>query len=259
MVDAETSGLRVIQLPAQRHQDGAHLLAEGRHLLFAIVRAALLQIAHGDVVLVAQIFAHLVADADQLVPYLLQPRLVALVELGVRLDGGGAHGPVGMLEVFLHAVEVQGLAVKGDLRRGHDLLVLVGQAALLLAQRDVGLAEQLLLQVDGHEILLAELLLDVGAEGAGGDGLAERHLSRAQSGQGVLQVGDLRLVKFIPGVQRMADVRYGVHGEQPAVLPVDLKEQAAQGLIALRLLDGSLPLGQSLAARLQIGALVLQC
>ncbi len=186
MVDAEAFCLGVIELPAQGHEERAHLLPEGRDLLFTVVRASLLQIAHGNVVLVAEIFAHLVADADELAPDLLQTGLVVLVEFGVRLDGGGTHRAVGMLKVFLDAVEVQGLAVKGDLGGGHDLLVFVGQAALLLAQGDVGLAEQLLLQVHGDKILLAELPLDVRPEGAGRDGLAEGHLVAADGGQRVL-------------------------------------------------------------------------
>ena len=145
MVDAETLCLRVIELLAQRHEERAHLLPEGRDFLFAVVRASLLQIAHGNVVFIAQIFAHLVADADEFAPDLLQTRLVVLVELGVRLDGGGTHPAVGMLEVFLHAVKVQILAVKRNLCRGHDFLIFIGQAALLLAQRNVGLAIQLFL------------------------------------------------------------------------------------------------------------------
>ena len=259
MVDAKASGLRVIELLTQRHQNGAHLLAEGGHLLFAVVRAALLQIAHGDVVLIAQVFAHLVADADQLAPDLLQTRLVFLVEPGICLDGGGAHGAVGMLKVLLHAVEVQGLAVEGDLGRGHDLLILVGQAALLLAQGDVLLTEQFFLQIHGDKILLAELPLDVRAERAGRDGFAERHLPAAEGGQRVLQIPDLRLIKFVPRVQRVPDVGNGILREKPAALPVDLEDQTAQRVVALRVLHRRFPLGQLCAAGLQVGALVLQC
>ena len=91
-----------------------------------------------------------------------------------------------MLKILLQAIEVQRLAVKGNLGRGHDLLIFVGQAALLLAERDVGLAEQLFLQVHGDEILLAELLLDIRAEGAGRNGFAEFDLRAAERGQRVL-------------------------------------------------------------------------
>ena len=259
MVDAETLCLRVIELLAQRHEECAHLLPEGRDFLFAVVRASLLQIAHGNVVFIAQIFAHLVADVDEFAPDLLQTRLVVLVELGVRLDGGGTHRAVGMLEVFLDAVKIQGLAVKGNLGGGHDLLVLVGQAAFLLTQRDVGFTEQLLLQVHGDKVLLAEFPLDVRTEGAGRDGFAERHLVAAEGGQRVLQIIDLRLIEFVPGVQSVADVCDGILGEQFAALAVDLKNQAAQGAVALRLPDCGFPLGEFCPARLQIGALVFQC
>ena len=231
MVDAEALGLRVIELLAQRDKEHAHLLAEGRDLLFAVVRAALLEIADGDVVLIAEVLAHLVTDADQLVPD---------------------------LKILLHAVEVQGLAVEGDLRRGHDLLILVGQAALLLAQRDVGLAEQLLLQIHGDKILLAEFLLNIRAERAGRDGLAQRDLLAAEGRQRVVKIGDLRFIEFITGVQRMADVRDGILREQLAVLAVDLQHQRTQCVIAFRLLSRSLPFSELCTVCLQIGALIFQ-
>ena len=258
MVDAETLGLRVIELLAQRHEEGAHLLAEGCDLLFAVVRAALLEIADGDVVLIAEVFAHLVADADQLVPDLLQTRLVVLVEFGVGPDGSGAHGTVGVLEILLHAVEVQRLAVEGNFRSRHNLLIFVGQAALLLAQGDVRLAEHLLLQIHAHKILLAEFLLNIRAERAGRDGLAQRDLLAAEGRQRVVKIGDLRFIEFITGVQRMADVRDGILREQLAVLAVDLQHQRTQCVIAFRLLSRSLPFSELCAVCLQIGALIFQ-
>ena len=88
-----------------------------------------------------------------------------------------------MLEVFLDAVKVQSLAVEGNLGGGHDLLIFVGQAALLLTQRDVGFTEQLLLQVHGDKVLLAEFPLDVRTEGAGRNGFAECHLVAAEGGR----------------------------------------------------------------------------
>ena len=163
-----------------------------------------------------------------------------------------------MLKVFLQAVEVQRLAVEGDLRRGHDLLIFVGQAALLLKQGDIFLAKQLLLQIHGDEILPAKLLLDIGTEGAGRDGLAERHLRAAEGGQGVLQIMDLRFIEFIAGVQRVADVCDGILREQRAAFPVDLKDQRPQRIMALRLLGCSLPFRKLCPAGLQIGPLILQ-
>ena len=249
VVESKAPGLRIIELLAKRDEDGAHLLAEGGNLFFAVVRAALLEIADGDIVLVAEVFAHLVADLDQLVPDLLQAWLVALIEIGICLDRGGAHRAVGMLEIFLQAVEVQRLAVEGDFCRGHDLLILVGQAGLLLAERDVGLAEQLFLQVHGDEILLAELPLNVRAEGAGRDGLAERDLRAAERWERVLEIRDLRFVKFVARVERMADVCDGILRGQLAAFAVDLKQQRAQHGIAFRVLHRVLPRGELCAAR----------
>ena len=166
-----------------------------------------------------------------------------------NMAGRGAHRAVGMLEIFLQAVEVQRLAVERNFDGRHDLLVLVGQAALLLAERDVGLAEQLFLQVHGDEILLAELPLNVRAEGAGRDGLAERDLRAAERGERVLEIRDLRFVKFVARVERMADVCDGILRGQLAAFAVDLKHQRAQRGIAFRVLHRVLPRGELCAAR----------
>ena len=163
-----------------------------------------------------------------------------------------------MLKILLQAIEVQRLAVERNFRCGHDLLILVGQTALLLAQRDVFLAVQLLLQIHGDEILLAVFLLDVRPVGAGGDGLAERDLRAAERGQRVLQIGDLRLIKFVARVERVPDVRNGILRGQLARLAVDLKHQRAQRAIALRMLDRILPPGKLLPPRLQIRPLIFQ-
>ena len=258
VIDAETLCLCIVELLAQRHQEGAHLLPEGGDLLFAVVGAALLQVADRDVILIAEISAHLVADVDQLVPDLLETRLVLLVEFGVGTDGGGTHRTVGMLEILLHTVKVQGLAVEGDLGGGHDLLIFVGQAAFLLAQRDVGLAEQLLLQIDRDKVLLAEFPLDLRAEAAGGDGFVERDLLAAEGGQRVLQIVDLGLVEFVTGIQRVADVCDGILGGKFAALPVHLENQRAQCLIAFGLLYRLFPADELCTVRLQVGAFVLQ-
>ena len=259
VVEAETLCLCVIKLLAQRDKECAHLLAEGSYLLFTVVCAALLQIADRDVVLVAEIFAHLIADFDQFVPNFLQTRLIGLIELGIRLDGGGTHRAVRMLKVFLHTVEVQRLAVERNFRRGHDLLIFVGQPAFLLAQRNVGLTEQLFLQIHGNKILLAELLLDIRAEGAGGNRLAERDLCAAERGQRVLQILNFRFIKLVARVERMPDVRDGILCEQLAGFAVDLKHQRAQRGVVLCMLDGSFPLGKLCAARFQIRTFVFQC
>ncbi|CDC60767.1 unknown [Clostridium sp. CAG:448] len=259
MIDPQALCLRVIKLGAQRHQKFAHLLAEGRNLLFTVIGAPLLQIAHGDVVFVAEILAHLIADADQLIPDLLQTRLVVLVEFCVCLYRGGAYRAVGMLEILLQAVEIERLAVKGNLGSRHDLLILVGQAAFLLAQGNVRFAVQLFLQIHGDKILLAELPLNVRAEGAGGNGFAERNLCAAKRGQGVLQIADLRLVKRIARVKRVADLRNGILREKLAVHAVHLKKQPAQRLVVFRPLDSVLPCGKLRPPRLQIRAFVRQC
>ena len=258
MVDAEALCLRVIELFAQRHQEFAHLLAEGCDLFFAVVGASLLKVADGDIVLIAEVFTHLVADADKLAPDLLQTRLVRFIEFRVCLDGSSTDRTVGMLEILLHAVEVQGLAVEVDLGGSHDLLILIGQACLLLAQRNVRLAEQLFLQIHGDKKLLAELALDVGTVRAFGDSLAECDLCAAERGHRVLKIIDLRLVKFVAGVQCVTDVRDRILREQLAVHAVHLKKQTAQRGITLCVLDGILPCGKLRTARLKIGTLVLE-
>ena len=164
-----------------------------------------------------------------------------------------------MLKILLQAIEVQRLAVERNFRCGHDLLILVGQTALLLAQRNIGLAVQLLLQIHGDEILLAELLLDIRAEGAGRNGFAEFDLRAAERGQRVLQIGDLRLIKFVARVECMPDVCDGILREQLAGPAVDLKHQRAQRGVALRVYSRVFPFGKLGAPRFQIGALVFKC
>ena len=153
----------------------------------------------------------------------------------------------------------QVLAVERNFRRGHDLLIFVGQPAFLLAQRNVGLTEQLFLQIHGNKILLAELLLDIRAEGAGGNRLAERDLCAAERGQRVLQILNFRFIKLVARVERMPDVRDGILCEQLAGFAVDLKHQRAQRGVVLCMLDGSFPLGKLCAARFQIRTFVFQC
>ncbi len=243
---------------AQGHQDSAHLLPEGCNLLLTIVRASLLQIAHGNVVFVAEVLAHLIADADQFVPDFLQTRLVVLIKPGVCLDSGGTHGAVGMLKVFLHAVEIQCLAVEGNFSSRHDLLIFVGQAALLLTQGNVGFAVQLLLQIHRDKVLLAELQLDVRAEGTGGNGITEFYLRTAERGQRILQILDFRFIEFIAGVQGVADVRDTILRGQLTAFAVNLEHQRSQHVIALCVRNRSFPLGEFCAACLQVGTLVLQ-
>ena len=258
MIDAETLSLCSIELLAQRHKEGAHLLPEGGDFFFTVVGAALLQITDRNVILITEISAHFVADTDQLVPDLLQTRLILLIEFGVGTDSGGTHRTVMVLKILLHAVKVQGLAVEGDLGCGHDLLVFVGQTTFLLAQRNIGLAEQLLLQVDRDKILLAEFPFDVRTEAAGSDGFIERHLLAAERGQRILQIVDLGFVKFVTGIQRVTNVCDGILGGKLAALPVHLENQRAQRLIAFCLLYCPFPPDELFTVRLQIGAFVLQ-
>ena len=95
-------------------------------------------------------------------------------------------------------------------------------------------------------------------KGLDGDGLAERDLRAAERGQRVLQIGDLRLIKFVARVERVPDVRNGILRGQLARLAVDLKHQRAQRAIALRMLDRILPPGKLLPPRLQIRPLIFQ-
>ena len=107
--------------------------------------------------------------------------------------------------------------------------------------------------------MLAELLLDIRAEGAGRNGFAEFDLRAAERGQRVLQIGDLRLIKFVARVERMPDVCDGILREQLAGLAVDLKHQRAQRGVARRVYSRVFPFGKLGAPRFQIGALVFEC
>ena len=106
-------------------------------------------------------------------------------------------------------------------------------------------------RLDRKELYLDDLCVDASVRGKG----VAKQLWQGLSGI----VRDLRFIKFIPRVQRVADVRDGILGEQFAALVVDLKNQTAQGFVALRLPDCGFPLGEFCPARLQIGALVFEC
>ena len=240
-VKSETLCLRLVELPAQRHQHRAYLLAESGNLFFTVVRASLLQIADRDVILIAEILTNLIADPDQLVPNFLQARLIVLIELGIRPDRRAAHLAVGILKILLHAVEVQDLAVKGNLRRGHDFLVFVGQAALALAQGDILLAEELLLQVDAHKKLLAELLFQFRAETAACDGFVEGDIRLLQQGAGFVEIFHFFFVEFVAGVERVADIGKRALGVQLAVCPIPLQKDRAKLLIASGVLNRGFP------------------
>ena len=80
-------------------------------MIRGLVKESVLVAVRGHQIADGTFLQHLIADTDQLIPYLLQTGLVALVELGVRLDSSGADGAVGVLKIRLYAVEIQRLAV----------------------------------------------------------------------------------------------------------------------------------------------------
>ena len=124
------------------------------------------------------------------------------------------------------------MAVKLDGGGGHDPLVFVFELALPLHQGDIGLAEAALLDVHLYKILLAELGLHVGAEGAVRDGPVHGQHQRRDGDLGVAEVLLLLCVEGVRGVQRMADMDEGDQGGQLPVPGVARQDGTAHLVIA---------------------------
>ena len=110
-IDAQALCLCLVEFFAQRNDLFPHLTAEIRHLLHTVVRSALLQVAHRDIVFKAQIYTHLIAQGDELLPDLFHTGLVLLIEFRIGLPGGFPQGAVIIAEKLLDAEQVQHLAV----------------------------------------------------------------------------------------------------------------------------------------------------
>ena len=136
-----------------RHGDEIlhHRCAELLHVRLGVAVAAHAVIAQRGVPLVAKLFAHPVAQMDKLVVQSVKRLLVVLVPPALGLPGSQTAGVVRIGFERSQLGEGVGLALKGDLRRGQQLFILLRQLVLLLQlgddlggkglQRDLGVEE----------------------------------------------------------------------------------------------------------------------
>ena len=130
---------------------------------------------------------------------------MAAVKIREGFKGCLADTAVGILEIFLDAVQVDGLAVELDLAGSHDLLIFIAELSFFLHQRDVLLAEAFLGQVRLNEILFSESLFNVRPEGAGLYCIIKSDVRGLQGRQHIVQILVFFLVKLIGGIDGMAD------------------------------------------------------
>ena len=186
--------------------------AEALHVLLAVAVAAHAVVAERDVVLVPELFAHRVAQLDELVVYRIELIRVLHVPLALGLPGGGAALVV---RVLLEAGELAhrvGLALKGDLSAGDELGVLGGERVLALQLGDDlrGEGAQRDLRVQEHQAVV--FALEIRAEGR----FEQREVPLVgvllQLGQRPVGELDLLVVELVGGVYVVADVGDGEHG-----------------------------------------------
>ena len=207
VLHAQALGLRAIDLVGQRHHVGAHGLAEALHVLAPVGEPAHAIVAERQVVLIAELPAHGVAHVGELVVDAVEVGLVLLVPGTLRLPRCQALGVVRGLLERRELRERVGAALKGDLRGGDELHVLLREGVLALHVLNDG-------RVDGTALLLglgkeqrAVLLLQLGAEGRGEKGRGEGVRRLLQLGLGLVPEGGLGVVELVARVDDVADHR----------------------------------------------------
>ena len=163
---AQALGLLAIHLVRHGNEILDDRLAELFDVVFRIAVAAHAVVAERGIALVAELFAHRVAEFYELVVELVEFCLIVLVPLALGLPRGKA---LFIVSAGLERGELRegvDLALERDLRRGEQLFILLRQVVFLLQFRNDGGGEGLErdLGVDEHQI--AVFLLKVRAERA---------------------------------------------------------------------------------------------
>ena len=202
-------GLRPENPVSQGHQILAHSGPEALHVLLGVAVALHAVVAQGGVALMAQLAAHLVPQVGQLVINAVQLGLVVLVPLAHRLPGSQTAGVVRVALEGPHLGQGVGLALKGDLGGGDELLMLLGQVVLPLELgHDLrGEGFQLDLRVDEHQIPV--LRREVLPEGGGQHGRRPRLGVLLQLRPGGVPEVHLPVIELVPGVDGVADAGQG--------------------------------------------------
>ena len=114
-----------------------------------------------------------------------------------------------MLEELLKSVEISLFTHEFHLAGSHDALILIGKFCLLLHERNVLLAEGLLLKVHLGEILLSEFLFDIRSVRAFLDRRVICQHIRHYSRHGLVDPLVLLIVELILGIKGVPDADDG--------------------------------------------------
>ena len=112
-----------------------------------------------------------------------------------------------MFKIFLNAIQVQCLSIKGNLRCRHQLFILAAQLRLLLHQRDIRLAKRLFLKLFSRKKLLSVLILKLRAVRAVHQCLVHGKKLRHNCRICALIVLVFLLIKSIRRIQRMPNMQ----------------------------------------------------
>ena len=230
---AEALGLLAVDLVGHGHEILHDCRAELFNVFLRVAVAAHTVVAERGVALVAELTAHRVAQLHELIVELVELCLIVLVPLALGL-------PCGKTLFIVRAGLERGelgervdLALKGDLRRGKQLFILLRQLILLLHLGDdlggEGLEREFC--VDEHQI--AELLGKFRAERAFEHRLRPRLVVLLQLGEEAVPELFLRVVKGVARVDRVADARKRRGGGDVLGLLLLGEEHLAGLLVAL--------------------------
>mgnify|MGYP000723736711 CR=1 FL=1 len=214
-------------------KNGAGRFTEFFNIILCVRVTAHAVISERSVAAVAELFAHRVAQMHELVVELVELCLIVLVPLALGLPCGKAlfivcagleRGELG---------ERVDLALKGDLRRGEQLFILLRQLVLLLHLGDDLGGEGLECEfcVDEHQI--AELLGKFRAERAFEHCRRPRLIVFLQLGEEAVPELFLRIVEGVARVDRVADARKRRGGGDVLGLLLLGEEHLAGLLVAL--------------------------
>ena len=230
---AEALGLLAVDLVRHGHEILHDRRAELLNVFLRVAVAHHAVVAERGVALVAELFAHRVAQLHELVVELVELCLVVLVPLTLGLPCGKA---LFIVRAGLERGELGervDLALKGDLRRGEQLFILLRQLVLLLhLGNDLGgegLARDL--GIDEHQI--AEFCGKFPAERAFEHCRRPRLIVFLQLGEEAVPELFLRIVEAVARVDRVADARKRRGGGDVLGLLLLGKEHLARLLVAL--------------------------
>ena len=253
---AQTLGLLAVDAVCQRHKVLDHGGAEFFNVRLGVAVAPHTVVAQGGVALVAELFAHGVAQVDELVVDAVKLRLMLLIPLALRLPCRQTARIVGVVLEGGQLAQRVDAALKGNLGAGDQLAVLGGQFVFLCHFGQNFGRERLVgdFGVDEHQI--AVLGGKVLAEGAGKHRLAPCVFALLQLGQRLVPEVHLLVIELVAGVDGVAHAGKVCQGVDVLAQSLLLQKNFAGGGVV----RGSLQLCQQVGKLLldggKVGALI---